>query len=167
MNINPINVNKNNSPSFNGVVFSNKRVIAKKGAAFVDGVLESQIVKTFMKRKDYDLHLRLSDNGNWNWKLKSIGQGMLGLLNNLLAPWKKTSKVSSIDCGDIDKYIDKYHLSAEDLKSIWKEDAILSAEARAKLAKQRKDENVLIDKMKKVEEYEFQKPSNPKNSYWS
>lgn len=151
MKINSVNQSQKNNVAFSGVVFHNKRNIAEIGEKFVNSLLDAEIIKTFKKRTDYNLHIKYEEtNHTTQWKIKSIGQGIRGFFNNFLAPWKKTP-IKQLKNHEVDEYISFYHPSHEEIVEMIKNDKKISAQIRANLKAKRENENILIDKMKKVE----------------
>lgn len=115
MQINSINTS-NNAPTFGRVFFHNKKQIAKLSREVIENLVDTDAIKTFSKRKDYDLHITTDVSRKiFKYKIKSVGQGIHGLINNFIAPWKKmyTTALFKNDC---DEYIDMWHPSKEAIK---------------------------------------------------
>ncbi len=115
MQINTINTN-NNTPTFGRVIFHNKKQLAKLSREVIDNLIDTESVKEFSKRKDYDLHITTDSYLKiFKYKIKSVGQGIHGLINNFIAPWKKMN-TTALFKNDCDEYIEMWHPSKEAIK---------------------------------------------------
>lgn len=131
MQINSVNTNNNHSQSFGRVFFHNKKELAKLSRDVIDSLLDSEAVKEFSKRKDYDLFIKTNTNLKiFKYKIKSVGQGIQGIINNFVAPWRKLY-TTSFEKGEYDLYLEMWHPSKQEVK--------LSRELSKKEAVERKN----------------------------
>lgn len=105
MQVNSVNPNQNN-PSFGRLVFKNKKRLVRQGEAYVDRFLNTPAVKRFAESSSYDLHIKPTGVGHGlAWRIKSVGMGVKGFLNNIKAPWQE---VWCYNCDMGDKAVNKY-----------------------------------------------------------
>ena len=142
MQVNSINTN-NYSPSFNGVVIHNKKRIVSLGKRAVDSLVNSEVVKSFAQRKDYDLHINAEMNSALYYKIKSVRQGFHGMINNFVAPWKRFS-LSYTNLVETSSYIDIWHPTRQEV--------LLDKAVQKKAAAARKIRLKAIEKEQKIEE---------------
>jgi len=112
MKVNSVNVN-NNQQSFRGVIFYNKPKLLKNCEKTLSEMLKDGEVQEITESKDFILHIEPSGYERINYRIFAVGQGIKGILRNLLAPWKpyifnENNKV-------ISQYKSKWHPTAEDI----------------------------------------------------
>ena len=152
MQINSINTN-NNSPSFQRVIFHDKKTIAKLGKNAVDKLLNSEVVQSFSKRNDYNLHIKLQ-NKSFYYKIKSKKQGLQGMINNFVAPWKHfISNVTNIE--NTSSYIEIWHPSKQEVLAEKLAQQKTKAEAKVRLkqinAERKKEEIISYNALVNIE----------------
>lgn len=110
MQVSSINSNQSN-PSFGRLVFKNKARLVRQGEAYVNRFLNTPAAKRFAESSCYDLHIKPTKVGHGlAWKIKSVGMGVKGFLNNIKAPWQEVW-CYNCDMGDkaVNKYIKEHH----------------------------------------------------------
>ena len=102
MKINSISsANYNNNQSFKGIRFDSKSVDREDVLRFFD----KDLVKRFENNKRYDLYLMSDFMGKFFYKIKVVGQGIRGFLQNRKALWRGIDSVYSFKIADTDEYI--------------------------------------------------------------
>ena len=102
MRINSVsNSNYNNNPSFQRIYFDSKSVDGEDVLRFFD----KNVVNRFENSKHYDLYLMSDFMGKFFYKIKVVGQGIRGFLQNRKAPWGGIDSVYSLKIADTNKYI--------------------------------------------------------------
>lgn len=101
MQINSVDVFKK-SPSFSGVFFVNKEVLSKAGKSVVREILESDAVRTYNKRLDYDLFIRQSGDTT-EWRIAHAYK-----TNPANLPWLPVLDKNSLASNTVYGYINKF-----------------------------------------------------------
>ena len=114
MQVNSIN-KQPNFQSFGKLIIHDKKIFAGFGIEYLEKQFNNPLMDKFAKSSEYDLHISYDNTTcyGWKWKIKSVGQGFRGFINNIQTSWERSWNFKEFN---INRYLKKYHPTLEEIK---------------------------------------------------
>ena len=151
MQVNSIN-KQPNSQSFGRLIIHDKELLIKCGREYLQESFDNPLVNKFAKSSDYDLHIAYSFF-NWKWKIKSVGQGFKGFINNIKTSWKPAWEFDEFN---INRYLKKHHPTLEEAKEEKLQMKLLREQEKARRLNHRAKEDEWLKEQKEIKNRSIQ-----------
>ena len=151
MQVNSIN-KQPNSPTFGRLIIHDKELLIKCGREYLQESFDNPLVNKFAKSSDYDLHIAYSFF-NWKWKIKSVGQGFKGFINNIKTSWKPAWEFDEFN---INRYLKKHHPTLEEAKEQKLQMKLLREQEKARIRNHRAKEDEWFKEMEEIKKRKIQ-----------
>ena len=109
----------------------------------------------FVENNKYDLHISRNRATvfSWEWKIKSVGQGFKGFINNIKTSWKPAWEFDEFN---IKRYLKKHHPTLEEAKEQKLQMKLLREQEKARLLNHRAKEAARFKEMEEIKKRKIQ-----------
>ena len=155
MQVNSIN-KQPNSPTFGRLIIHDKELLIKCGREYLQESFDNPLVNKFAKSSDYDLHIAYSFF-NWKWKIKSVGQGFKGFINNIKTSWKPAWEFDEFN---IKRYLKNHHPTLEEAKEQKLQMKLLREQEKARIRNHRAKEDEWFKEIEEIKKRKIQETND-------
>ena len=155
MQVNSIN-KQPNSQSFGRLIIHDKELLIKCGREYLQESFDNPLVNKFAKSSDYDLHIAYSFF-NWKWKIKSVGQGFKGFINNIKTSWKPAWEFDEFN---IKRYLKNHHPILEEVKEQKLQMKLLREQEKTRIRNHRAKEDEWFKEMEEIKKRKIQETND-------
>ena len=154
MQVNSIN-KQPSSPTFGRLIIHNKKIFARFGIEYLEKQFNNPLMDKFAKSNEYDLHISYDNTTcfGWKWKIKSIGQGFKGFINNIKTSWKPAWEFDEFN---INRYLKKHHPTLEEAKEQKLQMKLLREQEKARIRNHRAKEDEWFKEMEEIKKRKIQ-----------
>lgn len=154
MQVNSLN-KQPNSQSFGRLIIHDKKIFARFGLEYLEKQFNNPLMDKFAKSSKYDLHISYDNTTcfDWKWKIKSVGQGFRGFINNIKTSWKRSWEFDEFN---IKRYLKKHHPTLEEAKEQKLQMKLLREQEKARLLNHRAKEAARFKEMEEIKKRKIQ-----------